>query len=220
MKNIMQRLLLHRAVTGFCMESRLWLRPFPEFELAFRCYRAVLCTIDALCLQEQQLTRGRNIHVAEERKIICAQAAAIASLIEVYADHAQDAALKEKVHHKYSALIRCEDKRLVRYCREIHAAGIRYSAVMEQYGLVRQVFDVLAGTIEMFNAVVPPPRNADALKKEYHQRFEFFVQQLNTILRTKMDVGARSFQAVDPDLYNGYAQRSRPGRKNAVEQAA
>lgn len=211
--------MLHRAVVDFCHESRVLFRPFPEFELALRCYRAVLSTIDALCLQEQQLTRGRNIHVAEERRIICAQAADIASMIEVYAEHAQDDVLKEKVNHKYRSLMRCEDKRLVRYCRDIHAAGVQYNAVMEQYGLTRQVFDVLAGTIEMFNTVVPPPKNAAVLKKDYHDRFEFFMQQLNTILKMKMDVWAKGFLHINPDLYNGYMQRRKQDKQRIVQAA-
>lgn len=206
MKNAQQRLIIHRAVAVFCFECRRQLRPFPEFELSWRCYRAILSSIDALCLQEEQLARGRNIHAAEERRIICAQAADIASMLEIYAEHAQHKELKEKVSHEFRSLMRCEDKRLVRYCREIHAAGVQYNSVMEQYGLTRQVFDVLAGTIELFNAVVPPPKNAALLKKEYHERFVFFMQQLNIVLK-KMDSWAKGFKPLNPDLYHGYMQR-------------
>lgn len=218
MKNTQQKLNMHRALAVFCFECRRQFRPFPEFELSWRCYRAILSSIDALCLQEQQLARGRNIHAAEERRIICAQAADIASMVEVYAEHAQHKELKEKVSHQFRSLMRCEDKRLVRYCRDIHAAGVQYNAVMEQYGLTRQVFDVLAGTIELFNAVVPPPKNAALLKKEYHERFAFFMQQLNSILK-KMDAGAKGFMPLNPDLYHGYIQRRKPGKGSLVRAA-
>ena len=211
---------MYRLLIDFCHEHPILLRHAPEFDLVLQCFSTLISAVSALEIQEFQVMTGRAVPTEQSRKTICALAAHIASLVEVYADDAQNDTLKETVNHSYHSLRRCSDKRLLKNCRDIHAAAVKYAVVLERYGLLKETFEVLSGAIEMFNAVVPPPKNARVLSIHYQKRFAFFLKEAGVLLRTRLDILAKSFMPKEKDFFTGYSDLRQLNKKTMVMPAA
>ncbi|MBL7729454.1 MAG: hypothetical protein JNM68_17290 [Dinghuibacter sp.] len=214
-----QKIKHFRLVIEYCRAQRLVLRHFPEFEFELLCFTTLTDAADALAVQELQVITGHGAAPERARKTLCALAAHISQLVEIYADDAQYGLLKESLGYTQASLRRCSDKRLLKVCRDIHGIAEKYAGVLERYGLARQTTEVLLGAVEMYNAVVPPPKDTALLYRHYQKRFAFFVYEASQKLKNRLDVLAKKLMYVDREFYNGYMEIRQLARK-AVETAA
>jgi hypothetical protein len=210
----------YRLVIDYCNNHPLIMRQFPEFDLAMVCFSGIVAAISALELQEFQVMTGQGIDPETARKTICSLATHIAAMTVIYADDARDDMLKKMVAYTYQSLRKCSDKRLLKNCRNIYGISSKYTGVLEKYGMLKETPDILLGSIELFNTVVPPPKNDQILANSYRKRFQFFIGEAEQVLKTRLDVMAKFIMVADREFYNGYSEIRQLYKKRMVMPAA
>jgi hypothetical protein len=214
------RIVGYRLVIDYCNRHPLILRQFPEFDLVLVCFNGIVAAIAALELQEFQVMTGRCVDPETARKAICSLAAHTSAMTVIYADDAQDDLLKKSVACTYQSLRKCSDKRLLKNCRHIYNISSKCAGVLEKYGMLKETPEILLGSIEMFNTVVPPPKNDRILANSYRKRFRFLTGEAEQILKTRLDVMARFILVADREFYNGYSEIRQLYKKRMVMPAA
>lgn len=214
-----QKLEHFKLVIEYCQAQRVVLRQFHEFDFELLCFTTLVDAASALAIQEVQVITGHGVAPEKARKTLCTLAAHITQLVEIYADDAQDTVLKESLGHTIGSLRRSSDKRLLKVCREIYLIAEKYAGVLGRYGLARETTEVLLGAVEMFNTVVPPPKNAAVLYQQYQKRFAFFIREAAQKLKTRLDVLAKAIMPSDREFYNGYIEIRQLNRKTVAPAA-
>jgi hypothetical protein len=215
-----KKLGMYRVVMDHCYTDSSLLHHFPEFDLALQCFSTIVSAIHALDIQAMQVIRGQAIPQEQARKNICALAANIVLLVDVYATDAQNETITETINHSYRSLRRCSDRRLLKNCRNIYSVAIKYAGVLERYGLLKECIEVLSGSIDMYNAIVPPPKKAGILKTSYHKQLEYLIREAGVILRTRLDVLVKRFMVTEGGFYTVYQECRQLNKKRVMQSAA
>jgi hypothetical protein len=215
-----KKLGMYRAVMDHCYSDRSLLHHFPEFDLALQCFSTVISTITALEIQGRQIIGGQAIPPEQARKAMCALAANIVALIEVYATDAQNETITETINHSYRSLRRCSDKRLLKNCRNVYTVAFKYIVILERYGLLKECIEVLSGSIDMYNAVVPAPKKAGILKEGYRNRQAYLIREAGLILRNRLDALVKCFMVTEREFYTVYHECRQSDKKRMMQAAA
>lgn len=174
------------------------------FSTAFNSFKSKVAAIIATVQQEDLVTKGVTIDKSEAKKTLCQLAADIAAPIFAFASSTNDNKLKEEVDFSYSDLFKSKDDQLAPRCQNIHDAGTTNLAALAPYGITAATLTTFQTTIDNYQAKVPTPRNAAALKVTIRTNLRNLIKETDKVLKEQMDKPVVGLKTTNPNFVTTY----------------
>ncbi|MFM2224494.1 MAG: hypothetical protein RJA07_696 [Bacteroidota bacterium] len=153
---------------------------------------------------EAQLIIGIAMDKTTAKKDLCHQSADVADLIKAYATAIANNTLYQSVNFSYSNLYRIKDTQLTNTCQNIINIANANTAALTPYGVTAALISGISTAITTYNAAVPKPRNAQALRKTYRANIKTAIKQASDIFNNQLDNIIPVFKAAHPDFVSTY----------------
>lgn len=195
---------MSRTVEGICLQYSSVYAGNLAFNAAFEALQAKISAILSTAQQDASIITGITADKNVSKDKLCAKASELANVTFAYASTTGNNTLKEEVNFSYSKLARLREELLAPNCQNIHDRIVENIAALADYGITGAMATELQQLIDKYSADTPKVRTAISNRKATTASLVTLFEELDDILKNRMDKIVVIFEAANPEFVAAY----------------
>lgn len=154
--------------------------------------------------RQLDIITGITVDKKELRKLMMEKAESVATKLAIYAEDTNDNELVNEVNLSRLQLDRARDEAVAGLCQNIHDHATKHIADLAPYEIDADMLATLQSAIQVYSAKAPQPRAAKAAKKAVTAGIVTLLEDIDKILKNRLDKLMREYKSAEPEFYNAY----------------
>jgi len=200
----MNKFNMYKVVRDWLRNNRTTVENLPGFTATFEEFSGILDTIAELDKDKTTATGGFSKTKAEARALLEKQMIEMIRILKVYATFNNNQFMLNDIDFTESQLLRTSEQVLLVRSKKVveHAEAVQAEA--ESYGLTAERLEALRTSSLQFDERQTTVRNAIVNRKDSGEQLEARMDEVDDLLKGKLDLLMELAQNTHPEMYNQY----------------
>jgi len=173
-------------------------------EASYQALLALNADVQPYINQITQDVTGAAADKQQKRDIVEEKTWFVACRIKSYATVSNNKDLSKAINFSRSVLDTCAAKTLLGHANNMHLLANTHKTALANYGITTNLLSDFQTKIDAFSLVINKPAAVWSTKREAYPALTRIYQQLQILIKNRLDMDMMVFAGTNPDFYNGY----------------
>lgn len=174
------------------------------FETIFNNFKDKLSNLQKMQAQQETILTGYAMQKRDARIAMAESAFIIKGALQTFASDTNNNIIYMNVNWSLSDLIDCASLTSKDRCQVIHDQALAVINDLASYAVVQADLDSLLTKILAYNTIISGSKKVIGVRKQITKDIKKEIQDIDKLLKTKMDKLVANWKSSEPNFYNTY----------------